>query len=116
VSTAPGATPTVVRSWQDDGTRRLELIAVNTDGSVIGYGHATGTGASRYFPGYVYELNTQRELRVLDPRVSPAYAGGPAFSRDGSTAVVKESCLGDVPCEPFQDYGWYAFSLDYLRR
>jgi fibronectin type III domain protein len=114
ISTVPDATPVVLRSWQDSVTWVVYPDSSNEDGTLVGYFRQTGEGG-KYFaaaPGYVLDLDTQREIRMPEVR-DTAYVSSPIMSTDGRMAILQERCLWATDCHPV---GTYAVSLPDLRQ
>ncbi|MBM7814981.1 hypothetical protein [Saccharothrix algeriensis] len=113
LSTAPGATPVVLRTWEEDSlTWSVGVRSTNPTGTLVGYywlsRDPNNFAASRT---YLYDLRTGRETTLPEPRRGVADVIGPHLSRDSRIAVVKERCPWTTDCGPI---GWYAIRLSDL--
>ncbi|MBB5958210.1 hypothetical protein FHS29_004818 [Saccharothrix tamanrassetensis] len=110
ISTAPGATPVVLRTWGEDTvTWTAGVTSSNRNGDLVGsywFSRAQDTFADSR--ALVHDQRTGREITLPEPRPGTAFVTNPAISRDSRLAVVEERCPWVTECGPL---GIYAIPL-----
>ncbi|WP_158841483.1 hypothetical protein [Saccharothrix deserti] len=113
IATKPGASPELLRAWEDSVTWGVYPTSTNYTGNLVGYFRQTGV-SGKYFAaarGYVHDLVTGIETLIPEPRTDVAYARSPSISSNSRVAVFGESCLWATSCTPT---GLYAVALPEL--
>lgn len=113
IATTPGASPQVLRAWEDSVTWGVYPTSSNFAGNMVGYFRQTGENG-KYFAaarGYVHDVLTGIETLIPEPRTDLAYAQSPTISSNSRVAVFGETCLWATACYPT---GTYAVALPTL--
>ncbi|MEV0675168.1 hypothetical protein AB0I60_01460 [Actinosynnema sp. NPDC050436] len=110
VSTAPGATPVVLRTWAEDtATWAAGVTSADRTGDLVGHywlSRAQDTFADSR--ALVHDRRTGREITLPEPRPGTAFIISPTISGDARVAVVEERCPWVTECGPL---GIYAIQL-----
>ncbi|MBB5802573.1 hypothetical protein F4560_002341 [Saccharothrix ecbatanensis] len=113
IATTPGASPQLLRAWEDGVTWGLYPTSSDRTGTLVGYFRQTGDSGKYYAAarGYLHDMLTGIETRLPEPRTELAYAAQPKISSNSRVAVFVESCLSATSCYPT---GTYAVALTTL--